>query len=221
MSDHDAPLILLLDSRSLIRELVASYIRVRTPDLAVREAKSLAEVDCTGATQYGAIVVFEPYAPVEVGKAFDGISKLRQLLPDVPIIVVSDFTRPDVVCGAFRAGANGFIPTNTPISILEHAIRTVLAGGEYIPSSILALGAGENGTRLGETVLEALRFTRRQRQVVELLREGMPNKIIAYRLDMRESTVKVHVRQILRKMKAINRTQVVAALNRAEAMMQH
>jgi DNA-binding NarL/FixJ family response regulator len=51
-------------------------------------------------------------------------------------------------------------------------------------------------------------FTTRQAAVIEALRRGKPNKIIAYELKMRESTVKVHVRNIMKKLKATNRTQV-------------
>lgn len=219
MSNSSAePMIVLLDSRSLIRELIASYLRVRAPDLGVTEAASISDLDCAGATSYGAIVVFQHNAPVEVGKRFQSVTKVREVLPNVPVIVIADFARPDLVCEAFRAGAKGFIPTITPLSVFEHAIRTVLAGGEYVPASILALGkgAGVPDAPAEEIGVESLRFTPRQRQVLELLREGMPNKIIAYRLAMCESTVKIHVRQILRKMKATNRTQVVATLNKAE-----
>jgi DNA-binding NarL/FixJ family response regulator len=56
---------------------------------------------------------------------------------------------------------------------------------------------------------DSISFSPRQLQVLELLKEGKQNKIIAYELGMCESTVKVHIRQIMRKLKARNRTQVV------------
>jgi DNA-binding NarL/FixJ family response regulator len=52
-------------------------------------------------------------------------------------------------------------------------------------------------------------LTPRQKEVLQLLRKGKSNKIIAYELNMQESTVKVHVRQIMKKLKAINRTHAV------------
>lgn len=56
-------------------------------------------------------------------------------------------------------------------------------------------------------------FTVRQAEVVEALRKGKANKIIAYELKLRESTVKVHIRQIMKKLKATNRTEVACKLN--------
>jgi DNA-binding NarL/FixJ family response regulator len=56
-------------------------------------------------------------------------------------------------------------------------------------------------------------FTPRQLEVLRLLRQGKPNKIIAYELDVEESTVKVHVRHIMRKLKATNRTHAVVLAN--------
>ena len=56
-------------------------------------------------------------------------------------------------------------------------------------------------------------FTIRQAQVVEALRRGKANKIIAYELKMQESTVKVHIRSIMKKVKATNRTEVVYKVN--------
>ena len=63
------------------------------------------------------------------------------------------------------------------------------------------------------TVQQASIFTSRQAEVVEALRRGKANKIIAYELKMQESTVKVHVRNIMRKLKATNRTEVVYKLD--------
>ena len=58
----------------------------------------------------------------------------------------------------------------------------------------------------GESLIDG--FTRRQSQILDCLRRGMANKLIAYELNMCESTVKVHVRNIMKKLKATNRTQV-------------
>jgi len=60
-------------------------------------------------------------------------------------------------------------------------------------------------------------FTPRQAAVVEALRQGKPNKIIAYELDMRESTVKVHIRHIMKKLNATNRTQVAFMLTKMKS----
>jgi DNA-binding NarL/FixJ family response regulator len=206
---EESPIIGLIDQRALVRELVGSFLRERMPEFVVHQAASLAEIESRRSFAYRIFLIFQPAAAAEVAKSYVQVARLRQGFPETPVIVVSDFARSDLVCEAFRCGASGFIPTLTSVSIFAQAIRTVLAGGEYVPASVLeAPQAGPAGARaLGR------RFTPRQQQVLGLLREGLPNKVIAYRLDMRESTVKVHLRQIMRKMNATNRTQVVAAFS--------
>jgi DNA-binding NarL/FixJ family response regulator len=206
--------IVLVDRRALIRELVASFLRERMPEFAIFQADSVEELGGQRDFAFAAFVVFQSSLFTEVGKSFSGLAHLRQAFPTAPLIVVSDFGRYDLVSEAFRCGARGFIPTVTSVAIFEQALRTVLAGGEYVPASVLensSSGGAERSTPHGGP-----RFTPRQQEVLGLLREGLPNKMIAFRLDMRESTVKVHLRQIMRKMNATNRTQVVASLTSSE-----
>jgi DNA-binding NarL/FixJ family response regulator len=215
-ADHSSQnaAIALVDRRPLIRELVASYLRERI-SFPIFQADSTEGLDGRGSPTFAAFVIFQPSLFVEIGKSFSNLARIRQAFPDAPIVVVSDFGRYDLVAEAFRYGARGFIPTGTSLAIFEQALRTVLAGGEYVPVSVLensSLSAAEKSASH-----RGPRFTPRQQEVLELLREGLPNKMIAYRLDMRESTVKVHLRQIMRKMNATNRTQVVASLTNSDA----
>jgi DNA-binding NarL/FixJ family response regulator len=102
-----------------------------------------------------------------------------------------------------KSGFRGFLPSSISSAVAIQALRLVKAGGTFVPVSChgqfpeLAAMAEQGDT-----------FTRRQRQVIESIRQGKPNKIIAYELSMCESTVKVHVRTIMKKLKAKNRTQV-------------
>jgi DNA-binding NarL/FixJ family response regulator len=92
-------------------------------------------------------------------------------------------------------------------------IALSVEGGFFVPASALfamrRLLESNNSTArpLGGI------FTDRQAEVVEALRRGKANKIIAYELKLRESTVKVHVRNIMKKVKATNRTEVVFKIN--------
>jgi DNA-binding NarL/FixJ family response regulator len=97
------------------------------------------------------------------------------------------------------------------------AINLVRAGGVFVPASGLAylrtatstpqLAAQANGKQANKL------FTSRQLEVIDRLRKGESNKIIAYKLKMGECTVKVHVRNIMRKLKARNRTEVAFLTN--------
>ena len=102
----------------------------------------------------------------------------------------------------------GYVPTSLSIAVAMQAIELACAGGVYVPASSLIAAH-----RLQESPSTAVQksnglFTARQAAVVEALQRGKPNKIIVYELKMRESTVKVHVRKIMKKLHATNRTEV-------------
>jgi DNA-binding NarL/FixJ family response regulator len=139
------------------------------------------------------------------------IKELRQAFSDTPIIVLSDARtalQPRHIRNALKSGARGFIPTSiTGMAAAVAAIRFVRDGGTFAPLDVLL-------TRLNPAAVAAEaqavnHLTPRQMTVLSQLRQGKANKIIAYELGMTESTVKVHVRNIMRKMGATNRTQAV------------
>ena len=133
---------------------------------------------------------------------------LKQAQNQVPTIILNDLDDPDEVMGALNGGARGYIPTSVPLQVAIEAMRLVKAGGVFVPASSLVsmrqtkpANSSDQATRCGP-------FTARQTAVVDALCRGKANKVIAYELDMRESTVKVHVRNIMKKLKAKNRTEV-------------
>ena len=85
-------------------------------------------------------------------------------------------------------------------------------GGTFAPAAALLRPQRTGAGTVGESLIEG--FTQRQSQILDCLQRGMANKLIAYELNMCESTVKVHIRNIMKKLNATNRTQV-AYLTRA------
>ena len=120
----------------------------------------------------------------------------------IPIILFSDVDDLDSVVQALHAGARGYLPTSVSLEVAMEAIHLVIAGGTYVPASILF--AAHRSSQVPGIPKSLELFTARQAAVVEALRRGKANKIIAYELNMRESTVKVHVRSIMKKLKAKN-----------------
>jgi DNA-binding NarL/FixJ family response regulator len=106
----------------------------------------------------------------------------------------------------------GFIPKTANTRVLLDALRLVLSGGVYVPSEAPGLG-GEVRPK-AVTKPEQLGLTVRQADVLRLLVEGKPNKLICRDLRLSEGTVKVHVSAILRALNVRNRTQVVIELAR-------
>lgn len=139
----------------------------------------------------------------------------------IPLCVLSDREEASDVVVALRAGARGFVTTRMDPGLVVRALRFIMDGGVFFPPNAL-LEAQQPAV---ETVVAELRaggiatdadfgtwaggeaLTARQVEVLRLLRQGESNKRIARELGMCESTVKVHVRQIMRKLGVSNRTQ--------------
>lgn len=136
--------------------------------------------------------------------------------PKMPVVMISDRDDADDVMNALNCGVRGYIPTSIAAEVAIAALTLVEAGGTYIPAGALlpeVRGAQENSEK-GEQLTEALNLTSRELDVIDLLRQGNANKVIAKHLNMRESTVKVHVRNILKKLHATNRTHAATVANR-------
>jgi len=123
---------------------------------------------------------------------------------DTPVVIVSDIDDVNYVVRALKGGARGYIPTSLSFNVAVEAVRLVEAGGTFVPVSSLAMDRSKQET--AEKTGDLL--TQRQMMVVEALCQGMANKQIAYELGMSEHTVKVHLRHIMRKLRARNRTEV-------------
>lgn len=142
------------------------------------------------------------------------IQRLKQDLPAIPLIILSERDERDCIMEALRHGVHSYISTTLNPKVAIQALRLILAGGTFVPTSIFPEIPGEAAVTAREAqnqnkfiqIKGLQNFTPRQVEVLQLLREGKSNKIIAYELKMQESTVKVHVRQIMKKLKAINRT---------------
>jgi DNA-binding NarL/FixJ family response regulator len=135
----------------------------------------------------------------------EGLRRLRERFTSLPIVVASGQDDPATIRGALATGVNGFIPKTDPPDLLLQALRTVRAGGIYIPSR--TLGDFQNGRQ--PPALGSSSLTPRQIDVLRLLLKGEPNKLIARQLGLTEGTVKIHIAAILRALQARNRTEAV------------
>lgn len=141
----------------------------------------------------------------------DVSAKIRALVERFqtsPIVVGADGDELAELLHALECGARGYIPTSVDIKVAAEALALARAGGIFVPaSSLLAARAAIAAIASGNGYLDSL-FTPREIVVAEALKRGKANKIIAYEMDLCESTVKVHIRNIMRKLNATNRTEV-------------
>ena len=154
---------------------------------------------------------------LSVGNASTGelqreIALLTQAPERPPLVIFSDADAPGEIVTALHKGARGFIPTSVSLDVAVQALRLVGAGGVFVPASSLIAASQLTKMDPARPNADDL-FTGRQMAVAEALSRGKSNKLIAYELTMCESTVKVHVRNIMKKLKARNRTEVAVMVN--------
>jgi DNA-binding NarL/FixJ family response regulator len=142
---------------------------------------------------------------------------LRVRLPETSTVVLSDRDDVDEASRALTHGARGYILTSVECEVAVAALRLIDAGGTFLPAEALrstAAKVDDQAERGRQRRSDGLDLTPRELSVIDLLREGKPNKLIAKQLDMQENTVKVHVRNILKKLNAANRTHAAFVANR-------
>jgi DNA-binding NarL/FixJ family response regulator len=144
----------------------------------------------------------------------DGVSATRQVVAEqsADVLVLTTFDLDEYVFGALRAGAAGFLLKNAEARDLIEAVRTVARGEGIVAPAVtrrliaeFAAGAAAREPSADPAVLQAL--TRREREVLSCLGEGLSNAAIADRLDMAEATVKTHVSRLLGKLGLRSRVQ--------------
>ena len=142
----------------------------------------------------------------------NSIQTLVSRFPGLPIIILADNHDLRQVLTALELGVRGFIPSAVGIAVCVKAISLALSGGIFISTESLPelrrlMSVADQQERKRAEI-----FTCREEDVIAMLKLGKANKIIAYELDLRESTVKVHIRNIMKKLNVKNRTQVIFRL---------
>lgn len=139
------------------------------------------------------------------------VTGLRNVVPGLAIVIILDES--DLAAGQATAlvlGAQGFIPMSTSLEIAAAALRLVIVGGCYYPHVAAAAPAlpVTDGRPSQPPPPGKSSLTPREQAVFELLCQGQANKMIARKLGMAVSTVKIHVHHIIEKLRLKNRTEV-------------
>jgi DNA-binding NarL/FixJ family response regulator len=203
------PKVLIADDHPLFRRAMAMALEGVVPGgpLTVLEAGCIADVQALAAEEPDLeLLLLDLRMPGMDG--FAGLLELRRRFPALPVVVVSAAEEPAVVRDALACGALGYIPKSLDRSQMAEALGRVLQGEIYVPPSLAEADGGGAAAPAAER-LRAL--TPQQLNVLRLMVEGKPNKIIAYELDIAETTVKAHITVILRKLGVSSRTQAVLA----------
>jgi DNA-binding NarL/FixJ family response regulator len=200
-----------IDTCSLTREAIAMSLKKMNPDADLSSFNSVRGFISKADSGFALILCYSHGSHQECVSA---TSALRLAFTNTRLIMLSDLDQShqtDLMRDILTAGADGLIATRvTGLAVASSAIRFVQAGGT-LPFPELGRATSAGLETADAERMESCKITPRQRQVLIELQRGKSNKVIAYELGMSESTAKVHIRNLMKKMGATNRTQ--AAFN--------
>lgn len=199
--------ILLADDHDLVRDTIEEFLKRLTDDLQVSHAATLPQaLDVLRKSGDFDLVLLDLRMPGMNGLA--GFKAVQAESGTAPVVIISGETNPDIVRSALQAGAAGFVPKTMRGTAMLNALRLVLAGERYVPDILLAEQAARPEAVAGGEQGPAL-LTRRERDVMRLLVQGLSNREIAGSLKVEVVTVALHLRSIYRKLGVTSRTQAV------------
>jgi len=231
---HKSPVLVIIEQHILARTCILNILKRELTGFEIVEMATTSGLSWFSgrdirliALNIGDKEITDP--AIEVGLTF-----LAEFFPKASVALLSNRDDEATISAAMQRGVRGFFPKSIPVEVAIAGLRLVLAGGVYRPlpiveqngtSSLKALSEhldvpeiseiheGNGATRIvPEKAMGDL--TPREQHVLEALQLGLPNKLIAVRLNLSENTVKMHIQRIMRKCSAHNRTEAVIRWSR-------
>ncbi len=192
--------VLLVDDQELIRTGLRGILRSRFGFEVVGELDD-------GEGVVGAVAALRPDVVVMDVRMprVDGVTATRELtgVPDAPpVLVLTTFEDEEILAGALRAGAAGFLLKGVPAEELQRAVRAVAAGDSWLDPAVTGrvLKAYRSGAAPVAPGAEVASLTPREREVLALIGAGRNNAEIAAELTLGEGTIKTHIGHIFAKL---------------------
>lgn len=202
--------VLIADDHQMVRLALKVALAPLGPDAVFVEADTAeSALVAAGANADLDLVLIDVNMPGMGG--VEGVRRLRRAHPALPLVACSAAEDVALVRELLGLGVSGFIPKSDSTHVILQAVQLVLAGGTYVPPRLMAV------TDAKPAVGRITSLTPRQQDVLRLLAEGKPNKLIARDLDISEATVKVHLLAVFRALGARNRTEAVVIAQRLMA----
>lgn len=206
--------VLLIDDHFCAREGVANLLRQMFPDILVHEAESFAAGLIIVRTTPLNLVLLDVQLPGMQG--LEGLKVLRDEFSCLCVVMYSGLDDRELVFESLRLGAMGFITKNLSRLAFIEALRDVLSGRVFLPASVVGPQVLSRQVDLGEelTVTDPgrLGLTEREFEVLAWLVQGKCNKEIARQLQIKEQTVKNHLRPIFQKFGVVRRAELLVRL---------
>lgn len=205
--------VLVVEDHPLYSDALALTIAQIFPESEIEKVTTItAAVRLVGNGFAPEMVILDLNLPDVAG--IGGFYKIKQKIPDVPVLVISAESSADVIGSLIAAGAAGFVSKDASHSDLKSALLEICEGRRVLPPDYKPMSrpADANGSHEG-VAQKIAALTPQQGRIMRLICDGKPNKQIAYELGLAEPTVKAHITAILRRLGVNNRTQAAVLMN--------
>ena len=203
--------VILADDHVMIRDGLRPFLEKIEDGVEVLDAGNLG--DALKHLEAGPVdlVILDLKMPGMSG--FQGLTTIKQTYPNIRCVILSAVADRDHVLESIRLGADGFIPKSLSGAAMVSALQLIMSGERFIPAMLVDYNSRQSNSAVDSLPEELIsKLTPRERDILRLLREGLPNKMIATRLDVSEVTVKSHLGNVFRKLQVQNRLQAMRML---------
>jgi DNA-binding NarL/FixJ family response regulator len=220
-----SPVLVLIEPLTLTRTCILNILRRELIGFDIIDIATMDDINCASGRDLRLVVLSIADKSVFDPSVEDDLALLVDYCSGASVALLSNRTDEATALAAMHRGVRGFFPSSLPVEVVVAGLRLVLAGGVYRPLPIIGpAGAGGleqpgqrvlspaclvSGAETGAAERSVTDFTPREQQVLAELELGLPNKLIAAKLNLSENTIKMHVQHIMRKCAARNRTQAV------------
>ena len=199
--------LIIADDHDLVRDAVATLIERDDPSATIWQASDFYDaLELAGAHEDVDLALLDVYMPGM--NNMKGVQEMAERFPNLPVVLMSGYIQQGDVSRGFGMGARGFVPKTMNGKALVSVLRLVMSGERYVPEIVLEKESGPE-REVG------LDISPREMDVLVQLTKGLSNKVIARNLDIEETTVKLHLRSLFKKLNVNNRTEaVIVAMDR-------
>jgi DNA-binding NarL/FixJ family response regulator len=223
------PVIVIVNDQVLPRSCIVNILKRELAGFEIAEMATTGDLNHLSGRDVRLIAFNLGDAEIADPSVEDRLSLIEELCPNAHVALLSNRDDEATATAVMQRGIRGFLPSSIPVEVAVAGLRLVLAGGVYRPLPIVrqngTTSLGSIPTCADTTDLSAVRacsgfanlvpermltdLTPREQHVLAALKLGLPNKLIAVRLNLSENTVKMHIQHIMRKCRARNRTEAV------------
>lgn len=195
--------LIIADDHDLVRDALTTLVERDNPESTVYGACEFDEV----------LSLLELHPDVDIVlldvimPGMNNMTSVRELCksnPGLPIVMMSGHINQGDVERGFEMGASGFIPKTMSGKALISVLQLVMSGARYVPDLVLGDDVPQKTSRTSSVELSV-----REKEVLNQLAKGLSNKLIAKNLNIEETTVKLHLRSLFKKLEVKNRTEAV------------